>query len=272
MRVHLQWQILRHFSTGRRYGFSYGDVVKEFPDRNPAYLARLLGSMVDAGILCRITRNIYHIVPMNVDPKAYVPDGLQVAKYMMVHKEYYIGYSSAMKIHGLFIKPENRVYVITREQMTPALRSCRGISVRFIKLKAYRFFGFSIMWINQMEQAMVSDLEKTIVDLLTRPGLGGGILRVGKAIYKAEARINHEKLFYYFARYRSKAAKKRYLFLSEQLGLEWTDEHERMMRGLGPSISLLDPSEPDQGECRYKYGLKINIDPAYLKKEILRNK
>lgn len=268
MKVHLQWQILRHFSTKRRFGFSSGDVVKAFPERSPAYLARLLHSMVDEGILCRIARDIYHIVPFTVDPKTYVPDGLQVAKYMILNKRYYLGYASVMKIHGLSFTPVTRVYVVTREQIKPTLRSYSGISVQFVKQSAYRFFGFSIMWINHTEKAMVSDLEKTIVDLLTRPRLGGGIFEVGKAMYRAEARINQEKLFYYFARNRSKAAKKRYIFLVEQLGLEWTAEHERMRSQLGSGISLLDPSAPDRGKRRYKYGLKINIDPACLKKEI----
>ncbi len=227
--------------------------------------------MVDEGILCKIARNIYHIVPFNVDPRAYVPDGLQVAKYMILNRKYYLGYASAMKIHGLSFTPETRVYVVTREQMKPALRSYRGISVQFIKQREHRFFGSSIMWINQMEQAMVSDLEKTIVDLLTRPGLGGGIVEAGKALYKADERINQEKLFYYFARNRSKAAKKRYLFLAEHLGLEWAAEHDRMRGELGSCISILDPSEPDRGKCKYKYGLKINVDPACIKNEIRRN-
>ncbi len=70
-----------------------------------------------------------------------------------------------------------------------------------------RFFGFSSIWINQLEKAMVSDLEKTIVD----------------------------------------TTKKRFHFLSDLLGLEWTTKNERMMEELGPVISLLDPAAPDQG-------------------------
>ena len=91
---------------------------------------------------------------------------------------------------------------------------------------------------------MVSDLEKTIVDAVSKPQFCGGIVEVGKAIYHSEERTELQKLFYYLARNRRHAAKKRYLFLSDLLGLEWTSEHERMRNDSGSSISLLDSTKP----------------------------
>jgi len=119
---------------------------------------------------------------------------------------------------------------------------------------------------------MVSDLERTIVDIATKPQLCGGIVEVGNAIFQAKARTDHDKLFYYFARNVNKSAKKRFLFLTDLLGLEWTTEHERMMKELGSGISLLDPAAPDQGRKRRKFGLKINVDPILIKKKILHRK
>ena len=107
---------------------------------------------------------------------------------------------------------------------------------------------------------MVSDLEKTIVDAVSKPQLCGGIIEVGKAIYHSKERTELQKLFYYLARNGSNAAKKRYLFLSDLLGLDWTSEHERMRSDSGSSISLLDPTGPDKGIKNSNFGLKINID------------
>ena len=44
---------------------------------------------------------------------------------------------------------------------------------------------------------MVSDLEKTIVDIAPKPQLCGGIVEVGNAIFQAKARTDHDKLFIY---------------------------------------------------------------------------
>jgi len=253
-------------------GFTFKDVAMEFPEKNPVHLARILAGMVDKGMLCKITRDNYHIIPLNADPKTYVPDGLQVAKCIMQNKEYYIGYASAMKIHGLTLQSEAREYVVTKKQVKPAIRSFAGITYQFTQHDATRFFGFSSIWINQLEKAMVSDLEKTIVDIATKPRFCGGIIEVGNAIFKTKDRTDHDKLFYYFARNRNQSAKKRFLFLTDLLDLEWTTEHERMMKELGSGISLLDPSAPDQGRKRSKFGLKINVDPIGIKKKILHQK
>lgn len=275
----ISWEIIKQFSTRNVYGFTFQDVVTEFPEKNPVHLARILADMVEEGMLCKIARDIYHIIPLNADPETYVPDGLQVVKYLMQNKEYYIGYASAMKIHGLIPQSEagkpdrspDRVYVVTKKQMKPAIRSFRGITYQFIQHDATRFFGFSSIWINQLEQAMVSDLEKTIVDIATKPGFCGGIVEVGNALLRAKDRTEHDKLFYFFARNSNKSAMKRFLYLTDLMGLEWTAEHERMMEELGSGISLLDPAAPDQGKQISRFGLKINVDPTGIKKKVLPN-
>ncbi|MEN8229963.1 MAG: hypothetical protein ABFS38_17515, partial [Bacteroidota bacterium] len=123
-----------------------------------------------------------------------------------------------------------------------------------------RFFGYLETWVTNQERAMVSDLEKTIVDAVSKPHLCGGIIGIGKAIYHSQKRTDLQKLFYYLARNGSHAAKKRYLFLSDFLGMEWTSEHERMLKDSGSSISLLDPTGPDQGRKNTRFGLKINME------------
>jgi predicted transcriptional regulator of viral defense system len=257
-------------------GFTFLDAARAFPEKNRVHLARTLAEMVNKGMLCKIIRGNYHIIPINADPETYVPVGYQVAKYLMQNKEYYIGYASAIKIHGLSLqseaRSEAREYVATKKQMKPAIRSFGGITYQFIQHDATRFFGFTSIWINQFEKAMVSDLERTIVDIATKPQHCGGIVEVGNAISQAQDRTDHDKLFYYFARNMNKSAKKRFLFLTDLLDLEWTTEHERMMEELGTGISLLDPAAPDQGRKMKKFGLKINVDPIRIKMKVLHRK
>jgi predicted transcriptional regulator of viral defense system len=268
----MKWNIIKKFSSSNILGFSLQDLSREFPGKNRAYLCKVLADMVDMGMLYKIGQGIYHIIPVHSDPETYVPDGHQAAKYIMQDREYYIGYASAMKIHGLSPESEVMEYVVTKKQMKPAIRNCGGTSIQFIHHYASRFFGFSSIWINQSEKAMVSDLEKTIVDVLTKPQLCGGIVEVGNAIFQAKDRTDHKKLFYYFARNLNKSAKKRFLFLTDLMGMDWTSDHERMMEELGSGISLLDPAASDHGKIRKKFGLKINVDPNRIKKNVLYRK
>ena len=284
MSSQLSWTILKQFASRNNFGFTFQDVVREFPGKNPVHLSSILTDMVKKGMLCKITHGHYHIAPFNADAETYYPDAHQVAKYLMQNKEYYIGYASAMQIHGIKIHPGNtesentepkntesevKEYVVTRKQTRSAIRSLGENTYQFIQHDENRFFGFSSIWINQLEKAMVSDLEKTIVDIATKPQLAGGIIEVGNAIFQTKTRADHDKLFYYFARNSNKSAKKRFLFLTDLLGLEWTTEHERMMKELGTGISMLDPAAPDQGSKRSKFGLKINVDPIQIKNKVL---
>lgn len=269
MKKQLSWSIIKRFSSRNKFGFTMQDVAMEFPQKNRGHLARILADMVDNGMLFKINRDTYHIIPLHANPQTYVPDGLQLAKYIMQNKEYYIGYASAMKIHGLSLQSEAREYVVTNKQMKPAVISIGAITCQFIQHYANRFFGFSSIWINQLERAMVSDREKTIVDAATKPHLCGGIIEVGNALIRTKDQIDHDKLFYYFSRNMNKSAKKRFLYLIDLLDLEWTAEHERLMEELGAGITLLDPSEADQGKRIMKFGLKINVDPILIKEKVL---
>ncbi len=158
--------------------------------------------------------------------------------------------------------------MVTNQRIKPAIKSYAGIRCQFIHHDVSRFFGYSSLWINTFERAMVSDLEKTLVDIATKPQYGGGIVQIGNAIFKAKDRINSDKLFYYLARNGKKSAKKRFLYLSDLLGLEWSAEHDRMMAELGSGITLLDPEAPDQGRKRIKFGLRVNMDSDLIGREI----
>ena len=74
MSSQLSWKIIKHFSSRNTYGFTFQDVTRAFPEKNRVHLTRILAEMVKKGMLCKITRGNYHIIPINADPETYVPD------------------------------------------------------------------------------------------------------------------------------------------------------------------------------------------------------
>jgi len=256
----MKWEIIKKFSSKNKNCFSYKDVLAEHPDMDRSYLSKVLAAMVRMGMLMKIYRDSYYIIPLSAAPETYSPDSRIVAKCLMKGKGYYIAYSSAMYIHGLMDQPGIKTMVVTERQMQPSTKIIKGTACHFIYHTSRRFFGYLETWVTMQERVMVSDLEKTIVDAVSKPQLCGGLIEVGKAISHANERIELQKMFYYLARNGSYAAIKRYLFLSDLLGMEWTSEHERMLEGSGSSISLLDPNGPDQGKKNSRFGLKINVE------------
>ena len=104
MSSHWSWNMIKHFSGSNMSGFAFQDVARAFQVKSRVHLARILAEMVNMGMLCKITRGHYHIIPFNADPNRIKMMAHQVAKYLMQPKEYDIGYASAVKIHGLMLQ------------------------------------------------------------------------------------------------------------------------------------------------------------------------
>jgi predicted transcriptional regulator of viral defense system len=264
----ISWDIIKRFSGNDQDCFTYQDVVLEYPDTDKIYLSKVLSGMVKSGMLIKLNRNLYHIVPASMDADSYIPDWPLVAKYLMKGKKYYIGYYSAMQIHGLITQPGLKEIIVTDLQIKPSIKIIQGVEFQFVCHTKKRFFGYKNTWINQQEKVMVSEIEKTIVDAVSRPNLCGGLTEVGKAIYETNGKINYQMLFDYFTRNGIQAAKKRFLFLSDLLGLEWTVHHAGMLKTIGAGYPLLDTTGPDQGRKDSRFGLRINVDKETIKNAI----
>lgn len=268
MRSEFSWNIIKKFSGNDQDCFTFQDVVAEYPDTDKIYLSKVLSGMIEKGMLIKLRRNLYHIVPSSADANTYIPDWHLVAKYLMKEREYYIGYYSAMQIHGLITQPGLKEIIVSNRQIIPSSRKIQGIEFQFVTHTATRFFGFKNTWINQHEKVMVSDLEKTIVDAVTKPHLCGGMVEVGKAIYETRENVKLDTLISYLTQNDSQVAIKRYLFVCDLVGIDWTAYHEGMLKNIGSGFPLLDTTGPDQGRKNSKFGLKINIDTETIKNSI----
>ena len=266
----VSWDIIKKFSMEDYDCFSFQDAEQKFPNMKRRILLDVLSQMVSKGMLIKLSKGLYHIVPPSADPKDYIPDWHLVAKYLMQGKDYYIGYYSAMQVHGLITQPSLKEIIVVKHRVNPSTKIVQGIEFKFITHVTTRFFGYKKTWINSHEKVMVSDLEKTIVDAITKLHLCGGITEVAKAIYETRNKIKLDVLFNYLIQNESKAAIKRYLFIYDLIGLEWTAHHEGMLklRKVGEGFPLLDTSAPNDGRKNHRFGLKINVDTETVKNSL----
>jgi len=124
----MRWAIIMTLSAKNKNCFRYKDVIAEFPDKDPSHLSKVLASMVSMGMLMKLYRDLYFIIPLSAAPETYSPDSRVVAKCIMKGKGYYIAYSSAMYIHGLTDQPGTRTMVVTDRQRQPSKKISKGWS------------------------------------------------------------------------------------------------------------------------------------------------
>src|SRR5690606_3687274 len=95
---------------------------------------------------------------------SYFPNWHLAAEAIVQPKEYYIGFYSAMDVHGLITQPSLSEQIVTKEQMKPKNQQVENVRFEFIALGEPRFFGYKKYWIDDFHKVNCSDLEKTFID------------------------------------------------------------------------------------------------------------
>jgi predicted transcriptional regulator of viral defense system len=142
-------------------------------DRNTAN-ARL-AHHVRAGHVIQIQRGLYASVPVGSNPASFVPDPWLVASRLA--EDAAIAYHSAYQLHGRAYTVSGEYVFVSGQTMRP--KELRGCNFRRVSPpKALRETGqeqFGIEAVDRLGQDIrVASLERSLVDVLDRPDLGGG--------------------------------------------------------------------------------------------------
>ena len=134
-----------------------------------------LAHHVRAGHVIQIQRGLYASVPVGTDPVSFIPDPWLVASRLA--KNAAIAYHSAFQFHGRAYTVSSEYVFLSNQAMRP--KEFRGCSFRRVSLpKALREEGqeqFGLETVDRLGQDIrVASLERSLVDVLDRPDLGGG--------------------------------------------------------------------------------------------------
>jgi predicted transcriptional regulator of viral defense system len=251
--------LLSHLNQRNQVFFTIKDAQSILVNSKKSTIVVLLHSMVLRGLLMRIKDGLYHIIPYERDASSYFPNWHLTAQAMAQPKKYYIGFYSALDLHGLITQPSLVEYTVVEHRVIPKRQTVGEIPFEFITLNHNHFFGFSNQWINDFNKVSISDLEKTIIDCLYIPNNAGGITEIIKAIYKCKNEINPEKLFNYLELFKVQAVNKRLGFILQHLDL-FSDFRKKLAKTIREGYNALDPSLPKEGRHNSTWKTVDNID------------
>ncbi len=139
------------------------------------------------GLIVPIRRGLYMSVPAGENPKMY-----PVNPYIVAAKLQYdaiLSYHTALEFHGKAYSNYNTIYYTTRYTISPFdFRSFRFISVLAplnLRLKNKDFYGV-VSRKHSGVDLRVTTLERTFVDVLSRPGLTGSLEEVWRSLESIE--------------------------------------------------------------------------------------
>ena len=135
----------------------------------------LLAYHTKTGRVLRVRRGLYAVVPVGVSP-----DAAPVDAYLLASRsadDAVLAYHTALEVHGTAYSAHERVIFVTTRGSRPW--SFRSMEFRPVRVpRALREKGAANAGVTTVDlvglDVRVSTLERTLVDVLDRPALGGG--------------------------------------------------------------------------------------------------
>ena len=150
-----------------------------------------------------------------------------------------------------FITPKRK------QAMRPEL-----LRVRFelVFIKPERMFGAALLGEPGL-RIRVTDRERTVVDMLDRSDLCGGVPAAAAVLEEAWPELDAERLTSYLERFAGGTVPRRLGYLVERLGLLPQDDPllRRWRMFLGAGYSLLERGGPAEGPFVRRWRLRVNV-------------
>lgn len=260
-------EILGYFNKIGQDCFDYSEARKALPNSSENALKELLSDMVRRGLLMRLKRGLYCLIPYEQDPDTFMPDWHLLAEPLTKGTDHYIGYYSALHIHNLITQPSLKEQIVVAKQLRPTQIEIKGVTFQFIYHNSEHFFGAKKIWIDSYHKVLCSDLEKTFVDCLFKPDYAGGIVEIVRAVYISKDKLKFNKLLEYAEKFNSQAVIKRLGFLLEILDIN-TDIIEKLQEMKTASYVVLDTELPKQGKRISRWSIQQNLETETIKSAI----
>ena len=229
---------------------------------------RVLDQMVDRGLVTRLEPGLYNLVPFELGDATYhVEDPLLIVRTMMAGRPYFISHGAAMEVHGLLTQP-NLVVTVTSPAFMRS-RTIAGIEYRFVRCQPTQVFGMTTHRVGGVDDVIVSNTERTIVDGLRRPELCGGMTEVAKAMWIARRSIDPALLATYARSLGTGAALRRLGYLSELYGIGSETDLDCIRSSLTSTYDRFDPTLPAEGVHIARWRLQMNVSSDELE-EVVR--
>ena len=183
---------------------------------------------------------MYALVPLSAGAEA-IPEANRfvIARVLMENAPYYLSHDSAFEIHNMLTRPVTTVTITSPRRLRN--RVIIKVPYRFIYASRDDLWGVIPTWVTPNEQVQVSNMERTILDGLSRPDLCSGISEVATGLWLRKDDLDWEKLTLYCKKLGNQAVAKRLGYLLELYGLGLSQVNQ-LQEMVGPSYALLDPT------------------------------
>ena len=234
-----------------------------------AQLGWTLSKLAKDGWLVRLKRALYAVRPplegSKVHPFAVAAAFVEPAA---------ISHWSALAHHGMtaqippMVQASTTVKVVTPEMRQGEAYRPRGHAVwavldwefEFITVRPQSWFGFEREWVSQWHRVLITDPERTLVDMFAHPGVFGSIRTGMETLEHSIDRLDLERLVSYALRYEVGTLIKRLGWTLESLGVPAPAIEPLRRYPVGRPVPL-DPAGSPGGAISARWQVRDNLSP-----------
>lgn len=264
--IHLLHQL---FSQGKRI-FTMEDArIAATSGKIPQkQLRKILSNLANHRKIVRLRRGLYSSIGLLPDPTQRHP--FVVSAYLIQPSA--ISHWSALQHHGLTEQISQIITASTpRKIVTPSMRQKQatrrtskhaweidGTFYEYVTVQKKHFYGTEKIWLDEFFHVLITDKERTLLDMLIVPKMFGGMGEALGIIENSLAIIDIKKLVDYAIQYDKKSLVKRLGWILEYFNVP-TKELEPLLKVPIGYYCRLDPLAPAIGSCDKRWMIQNNL-------------
>jgi predicted transcriptional regulator of viral defense system len=223
-----------------------------------ARAARLLRHLAEQGWVARLQRGLYVAVPLEAeDPEHWAADPWAVA--MAAFTPGYVGGWSALHHWDLTDQVFATTVFLTTRPVAHRERAIGGLRFELRHRPETALFGTRRVW-RDGTPVSVSDPERSLLDCLDDPSLGGGLRHTVDAltVYAEAPDAAWQRLVEYGDKLGNRTVFKRLGYVAETLGLADDELLQACLARRSAGAGRLDPGRPASGPTSSRWSLRLN--------------
>jgi len=219
---------------------------------NEALRKQIIFRLKKKGILTTIKRGVYFYSPLETGPAGSNINEFLIPPVFFPMSNYYIGYSTMYNYYGFTDQLFQVMYILNTSSQRE--KTIGNMQFKMVKLSTKRMYGLEKIKIKDTE-VIVSDRERTLIDLIYFPEPVGGIRRAFEILKEQvkEKKIDTAKLMRYTLKFPDISTIKRIAFILEKAGL--SDNKLLLLLKAAKKTSLINlyPSKSRKGKINKKW-------------------
>ena len=187
--------------------------IKKILNVSTAHARNIASDMVKKNTVERVKPGLFVRIPESVilNKQQYTEDAILIAAKSTENA--FLSHYTALTIYGVAERYTTQIYVTTTKHQRNI--KYHEIKINYIKIIPKKFFGYKTMNYSN-ESIQISDLERTIIDVINKPKYSGGWVETINCLKNLDE-INYKQLIMYIKKFNNKTTARKIGYMLEKL-------------------------------------------------------